>query len=399
MRRVIRLLGWFVVAATALAGAATVWYFYVPDELETRLRAIERQAMRGAEQGHWPGVMWAVVEPGEVVATGAAGFASLNEELRMSPQTTMPIGSITKVLAGLAGSIAVEEGVLNLDAPISDVLSFTVETPYPEQITFAHLATHTAGILDSDAGYEDVGYHFGATRHPLLLTDFLSAYLSTGGELYETAHFGDWAPGTVYTYSNVGAALAGQVISDAARQPYDEFTMERIVSPLGLSGFWGHIGPPDTASAPQATLYTRDPDGAFQALPPYGLATWPDGQFNASAADLARLMAMMMGDGELEGQQVFPASVILRQKTPRVMNLAGKEEPGDFIGLFWERETLRLGPLKLTFAGHSGGDPGVLTFMYHDPESPRGFVLMFNGEPQGLMGLLAIVRLARHLSR
>ena len=108
---------------------------------------------------------------------------------------------------------------------------------------------------------------------------------------------------------------------------------------------------------------------------------------------------MMMGEGRLGDRQIFPASVIARQKTPRVMEVPGKTEPEDFVGLFWERETLRLGPFAFTFEGHSGGDPGVLTFMYQDPTSPRGFVLMFNGEPDSLAGILAVVRLARYLSR
>ena len=61
-------------------------------------------------------------------------------------------------------------------------------------------------------------------------------------------------------------------------------------------------------------------------------------------------------------------------------------------------ELTTVGPIALTLEGHSGGDPGVITFMYRTPDHPTGFVLMFNGEPEGTMGLLAIVRLVRLLA-
>ena len=96
----------------------------------------------------------------------------------------------------------------------------------------------------------------------------------------------------------------------------------------------------------------------------------------------------------LDGEQVIPAEAVTLQKTPRVAGIPGKEVEGDFIGLFWERETLDIGPMSLTFEGHSGGDPGVMTFMYQEPGSPTGFVMMFNGEPEGVFGFYAIVRLA-----
>jgi len=398
MRRVFKWFGGFFALLVIMAAGAVALFLHAPAGYDDRLASVQAQAARGAERGHWPGVMWAVVTDGTVIDSGAAGFANLADGTPMTPDTTMPIGSITKVLAGLSASIAVEDGALDLDAPITDVLSIPISPPGDTPVTFAHLATHTAGILDTDAGYEAVGYHYGDTRNPVDLDVFLARYLGAEGDLFNTANFGDWALGEVYEYSNVGAGLAGQVVADATGEPYDTYSMRRIAEPLGLSGFWGHLGPTVGANGPRATLYTRDNDGTFEALPPYGLATWPDGQFNASANDLARLMAMMMGDGMLDGEQVFPASVITRQKEQRVSGIPGKDISGDSIGLFWEIETLSLGPLSTTFEGHNGGDPGVITFMYSAIDSPTAFVLMFNGEPEGTGGLLAMVRLLRTLA-
>lgn len=394
MNRIIKWIAILLVFAFFGAGLLNFLYLRMPEDYDKRLDAIASQAERGAARGHYPGVMWAVVTEGEVLASGAAGFADLASQTPMTPDTIMPIGSISKVFAGLAGAFAAEEGALDLNAPIADILSIPFDPPDGAPRSFAQLATHTAGIVDTDAGYEEVGYYYGDTKHPVSLASFLTRYLGAGEDLYSPENFGDWAPGEVYAYSNVGAGLAGLVIAYATGQAYDAYTRDKIIDPLGLSGFWGHKGPAAGTTPARATLYTRDDSGAFEAIAPYALATWPDGQFNASANDLAKLMAMYLGNGRLDGAQVIPASVVTMQKTPRVQSIPGKETEGDFIGLFWERETLEVGPIPLTFEGHSGGDPGVVTFMYQEPGSQTGFVMMFNGEPDGTLGLLSIVRLA-----
>lgn len=266
MKRALKWLGASIALLLVATSLAVTLYLHTPSGYDARLAAITRTAERGAARGHWPGVMWAVVTDGGVLETGAAGFADIAGNLPMTPETIMPIGSITKVLAGLSGSLAFEDGVLDLDAPITEVLSVPFDPPDGAVRSFADLATHTAGILDSDAGYEVVGYHFGDTAHPVSLDQFLTRYLAADGDLYDPANFGDWAPGTRYAYSNIGAGLAGQVIADATGTPCATFTQRRIIDPLGMSGFWGHLGPAPGTNPPQATLYGRTETGDLEPL-------------------------------------------------------------------------------------------------------------------------------------
>jgi len=393
-----RFLKWVVslcVAALVVVGVVVGLFLYMPSDYERRLSAIEALAQRGVEQGHWPGVMWAILMPGDILETGAAGHSDLSNETAMTPETVMPIGSITKVLVGLSAAIAARDGDLDLDAPVSDYLTIPFDPPDGKPRTFGELATHTSGIFDTDEGYEAVGYHYGNVQHPIALPDFLARYLGEAGDLYSLDNFADWGPGERYAYSNVGAGLAGQVIADAVGQSFERYSTDRIVSPLGLSGFWGPVGPPQGSELARAALYTRDARGDFEPIEPYGLATWPDGQFNASATDLAKLMATLLNGGAWEGDQLLPSDAVALQQSPRVSDIPGKESPGDYVGLFWEGETLEFGPLSLTVVGHSGGDPGVITFMYQVPDNPTAFVLMLNGEPNGTIGLLSLVRLIR----
>lgn len=310
----------------------------------------------------------------------------------MTPDSIMPIASISKVLIGISAAQAMEDGVLDIEQDLTEYLSIPFEPADGLPRTFRQLATHTAGIEDSDAGYEEVGYHFGSTRHPVDLSTFLTRYFSADGDLYAQENFAADFDGQTYSYSNVASGLAGQALTDATGEDFASYSTRVAIEPLGLSGAWGHIGPPA-----DVTLYERDDAGAHRALMPYALATWPDGQFNASARDLAKMMATVLGDGVFEGETLLAPSIVERLVTPLVVGPDGLEQT-DFVGLFWTQETLELGPIALQFEGHSGGDPGIITFMYRLPDSPTAFVLMMNGEPRHMRDVIEIFRLIRLLS-
>lgn len=362
-----------------------------PGDRDKRLALIDRLATQGVEIGAWPALMWAEVAPGQVIASGAAGYVDIATQTQMDTNVTMPIGSISKVLIGLAAAQASHDGLLNLDAPLSSYVTLPVVFPDGAQRTFTQLATHTSGIVDSDAGYGDAAYYWEGTKHPTALIDFLASYLMEGGILYDAdEQFGDWAPGTRYDYSNIGAGLAAQAVTDATGVPFETYSIDEIVKPLNMTGFWGH----EVASPPNAaTLYERDDAGVFQALKPYGIATWPDGQFNASVDDLALLLATIMNDGALGGEQIFAPEVITLLTTPLIDSVPGMDGPNDKVGLFWTEETLSLGPISLTLRGHSGGDPGVVTFMYRLPDAPTGFVVMMTGAPDSIWDQIRLARI------
>ena len=366
-----------------------------PTDHDARIALVQDLAERGVSRGYWPGLMWAEVAPGRIVTSGAVGFADIAAGRPMTTETTMPIGSISKVIVGLSAAQAIRDGALDPHAPLTSYLTVPVDAPDGQSRTFAHLATHTAGIIDTDAGYEEQGYHFGSTAHPILLKEFLAGYLGREGELYSAANFGPWAPGSRYEYSNVGAALAAQAVEDATGTAFADYSRGVVAAPLGLSGFWGHLG---SSSGDRATLYGREETGAFEALELYGLATWPDGQFNASVTDLARLLAVVMAEGRFEDDLLVDPDVVALLTEPRASDIAGLEDPDNWIGLFWSEENLSFGPFRATFQGHSGGDPGVLTLMYRTAGTENGFVVMMNGLPEGLWAEVQLVRMVRLLA-
>jgi len=107
---------------------------------------------------------------------------------------------------------AQEEGLLSLDEDINDILPFKVVNPYfpNEKITLKNLASHTSGIKDDDTKYINSYSAYGAKN--MTLKDFLYNYLNPEGKWYSNNNFSNKKPGTSFSYSNIGSALAGYCI-------------------------------------------------------------------------------------------------------------------------------------------------------------------------------------------
>ncbi|MEM6727466.1 MAG: serine hydrolase domain-containing protein [Pseudomonadota bacterium] len=372
------------IGALLLVAAISVYLLEAPRSEAAALDRVERLAGNTVRDGHWPSLSVAYVAPGEVLWTQSFGLADIDAERPMTPDTVMPIGSISKVIIGLTAAVEAAAGRFDVDASLE---AYWPDVPGPAaSLTFRQLATHTSGLRDTDTVYEEAGYAWGTLTHPVPLKAFLISALTPGGALYSEATFGA-APGETRQYSNIGAGLAAQALAEATGVPFEDLTRRNVLAPLGLERVvWDA-----TLTRNRATLYGAT-DAGFEALEPYALATWPDGGLNASVSDLARLLAAIVGGGVLDGERIIPAEAVALQRLPAFPSLTPD-------GLFWAYEAIDLPGLSLAVEGHNGADPGLLTLMYRVDGTDRGFVLMVNGFRDTNWTLLQAARLLLNLKR
>lgn len=328
-----------------------------------------------------PGFAVAVVSRDSLAYLRGFGFADIARQAPYTENTVQNIGSISKTFIGVSLMKLVETGRLSLDTPINDLLPFRVAHPrFPDDpILVRHLATHTSGIADSRMYAEKAyypespqsvhNYSSGSRLRQRYLRKlsgnarmelgaYLQAYLQPGGALFMPANFTRNAPGASYSYSNVGAALAAFLIERVSGQSFDAFTSGLVLRPLRMTASgWSYAGI-DTSA--HATLYLGD--GA--ALPAYGLSTYPDGGLRTSCRDLALYLQEMM-------RGYAGSSTLLRPEYFREMMRPHAPNGDKGAGIFWEIT-------KNGNIGHSGADPGVLTFLLFNPEKNYGQVFLTN---------------------
>lgn len=110
---------------------------------------VERGIAGYADVVDIPGVSFGIVRGGALVHSGGVGYADRSAKRIASIDTPYNIASITKVFTATLATMLVEDGILELDAPVSRYIPVSVHVPRDTQgtaITVRSLLTHTSGL-------------------------------------------------------------------------------------------------------------------------------------------------------------------------------------------------------------------------------------------------------------
>ena len=250
--------------------------------LRIRDQEPERYTLRDRmEHYRVPGVSLAVVEGGAIAWVGAYGVVEVGTAEPVTPETLFQAASISKPVAALAALRLVEEGVLELDAPVNRYLQewqipdngFTAARP----VTLRHLLTHTGGLTVH--GFP--GYAAGLPLPSVL--DILdgASPANTRPVLVDTL------PGSLWRYSGGGYTILQKVLEDVTGKPFPALLRELVLDPAGmtLSSYDQPLTPERQRYASKGHLAAGTPVvGGWHLYPEMAAAgLW------TSASELARL--------------------------------------------------------------------------------------------------------------
>ena len=166
-----------------------------------------------------PGISICVGTKDKILWAEGFGLADVENGVPVTVNSTFRMGSVSKSLTSLAVGKLVEEGKLDLDAPIEQYN--TGFAPKRYSVTPRQLATHTAGIR-----------HYGLNDG----IDCLKRYKNVRDGL---AIFNRdsllFKPGTAYSYSTYGYSLLSAVIEQASRTPFLTYLQTAVFTPLGMA--------------------------------------------------------------------------------------------------------------------------------------------------------------------
>jgi CubicO group peptidase (beta-lactamase class C family) len=278
--------------------------------------------LRAILDGATPGAALAVGRHGRLVRL--RGYGSLDWRAGFAPATDSSIydlASLTKVVGTTtAAMILVEEGKLDLDAPVSRYLPEWPPGGDKRHVTIRHLLTHTSGLPAYAPLWREL----------------------RGREAYARRIGGmglDVPPGTRTVYSDFGFLLLGFVIERQSGQTLDVFLRERVFEPFGMrdTGFnprsWGETPMAATGhgdAAPEragggdilARIAPTEEDTFFRHTHVHGIVHDENayalggvaghaGLFS-SARDLAVFAQMMLNGGEYGGVRILDSATIAR---------------------------------------------------------------------------------------
>jgi len=271
-----------------------------------RLETVDRVVRRGVTAGAYPGAAVVIGRRGYAVWQKAYGRVDWSRTGRPVDvdATIYDLASLTKVVATTtAAMILVDEGTLDLDAPIQRYLpEFT--GPGKERVTVAHLLAHRSGL---PAGIpvrraDDAE----AVRQRILLAPLRAT------------------PGSTMLYSDLGPILVGWAIEVITGEPLDRFVTERVFEPLGMADTRFHPDGAVRARIAPTELPVRGivHDETARTL---GGVAGNAGLFS-TATDLAIFAEMLLNGGTYGDVRIVSDSTVRRFTTP----------VGDARALGWE---------------------------------------------------------------
>ena len=318
------------------------------------------------------------------------GVSDISNDAPYSENTLQNIASVSKTLIGIALLKAQEMGKLNLDDPISKFLTFDVKNPdFPDQaITIRHLATHTSSITDGDI-YGEKSYILKSPRDSIQsdsiripeefnppsdhtsMQVFLESLLSEKGKWYSQEVFLNETPGQLFEYTNLGATLAALVLEAATGEKYSEFTKKHILEPLKMESSGWYFDEIDFSR--HTKLYASK----TEQIPFYSLITYPDGGLITSISDLSKYLVELIrgysGNGTLLTEASYSELYKLQLGDENFEERDAESPYNDEynFGIF-------IGFSAQDYVGHTGGDPGVSSFMFFNTKNKIGRILLIN---------------------
>jgi CubicO group peptidase (beta-lactamase class C family) len=227
-----------------------------------------------------PGVALGVLHGGRTT-TASFGVTNVEHPLPVDERTLFRVASITKTFTGTLAMRLVEQGRLDLDAPLRR---------YIPDLRFADPdATERATLrdcLDHYGGWTgDVFDDFGRGE------DALARYVAHMAEVPQLTRLG-----TVWSYNNAGFSIAGRAIEIASGRPYEQALAELLLKPLGLerSFFFAE----DMVTHRVAAGHTSLPEGP-RVTRPWSIprAGHPMGGLVSCVEDLLQWARFQMSDG------------------------------------------------------------------------------------------------------
>jgi CubicO group peptidase (beta-lactamase class C family) len=357
-------------AAVAPAPAA-VGYAQQPSP---QFRAVaERLADEMPRLGVPGGVLGITIDGRTEVAT--LGVADLDAGAPVARATRFALGSITKTYTGTAVMRLVDQGRIDLDAPVRTYVPDLrlADESVAQRVTVRDLMTHSGNWWGD--GFVDTGDGDDA------LARFVAEHLPTAPQL---------APlGPLTSYNNAGFSLLGHVVERVTGKPYRAAMAELVLEPLGLDATT--FDPAAVLAGPHATGYGPGSAG-IEAVTPLFLPAMvdPAGGAWAGIDDLLRYARFHMGDGTVDGRRVMSAQTLALMQTPTGRHLDGAD-----MGLYWPMVTLPDGSCLLT---HNGGTFGEVAHLSIVPQRRFAVAALFNSTTGGeLLGLALSAALAGYL--
>lgn len=294
-----------------------------------------------------PALSIVLVDDQKIVWAEGFGVADRKTKNPATANTVYRIGSVSKLFTDIGIMQLVEQGKIDLDAPVTNCLpDLQPRNPYDKPITLRQLMSHRSGLLREPR----VGNYFEDTEPTLAQT---IASLNNTDLIYE--------PETRIKYSNAGIAVVGYTLEVLQGQPFVEYMKQAVLQPMGLKNSAFEPEPHIVENLAKAYMWSYD-GREFQA-PTFELGISPAGSMYAPVTNLGRFLTVLFNGGQGPNGRVLKPETLKEMWTPQFDSGPNR---GYGIGFAISEQQ------GYKRVGHGGAIYGFATQLYALPEMKLG---------------------------
>jgi CubicO group peptidase (beta-lactamase class C family) len=302
-----------------------------------------------------PGVALGIVDNG-VITTRGLGVTNVEDPLPVTEHTVFPIASISKTFAATAMMRLVEQGKIDLKAPVRKYLpDFKVrDDNVSRDVTVWNLLTHSPGWEGQVSGPE---------RGEDTLRNFTATVMA---DLMQVA-----PPAAAWSYNNAGYSVAGRVIEVANGTSINRALRDLVFTPLGLAHTGTTAG--DFIVNRFAAGHVIRGDAPTVQRPYTHATSVTSGGIGLCIADMMTYAKFHLGDGtNAKGERILTQASLDLMKTPQLE----KQSTDDAIGVGWHIR--RAGGVRV--AGQGGTAGGHILVLSIVPERNFAISILTNAQ-------------------
>lgn len=328
-----------------------------PGDYSSTIEYTEQIIQRTKKRYHLPSVSVSLISDQETVWEETFGVANIEEDSPAEPNTVYKFWSVAKVFTAIEIMRLVEEGLVDLDTPITAYLpNFAIQSRFQdsEPITIRRILTHRSGLPRNGCHRVD----FGPDNLLALVESLEDCYLA-------------YPVGYRYKYSNIGFDILGYIIQEKRAALFPDYMREKMLLPIGMgnSTFLRSQIPAQLEIAVGYEYY----DGEYYPYAQNDIANFPSGNLYSTIEDMGQFIKFIFRGGETGGEQFINPKIL---ESMFVNQLSSARDP-QLMGLGWKTAHV-LGSERLIW--HDGGpSEGIGALVAILPERKLGVILCANG--------------------
>ena len=259
-----------------------------------------------------PALSIALVDDQRIVWSKGYGFQDVAKKVPATAETVYRVGSVSKLFTDVAVMQLVEQGKLDLDAPVSQYLPEFKPKMLPEHkpITLRMLMAHRSGLIREPP----VGNYFDPSEPTLKKT---VASLNGIDVVY--------SPGERIKYSNAAIGVVGYTLQKTQHEQFEKYVQRAVLDQLGMKSSSFEPTPAVKKNLAEAVMWTYH--GREFPAPSFELGMAPAGCMYSTVTDLAKFTSCLFAGGKVGDKQLLKPATIEQMFAPQ---FAKKDEKFGF---------------------------------------------------------------------